>query len=126
MKISYALSRYVCIGAGPLLARTPIPAAIALDRAAAARAGVSAEVLNLALSAVTCGVTSGELATPATLTLIDYSLPSTQPRLWVFDLRSGRMLFKELVAHGRNSGNMRRVFPTSWSRDRAGMFDGET
>jgi len=65
---------------------------------------VSAEVLNLALNAVRCGVISGELATPRTLTLIDYSLPSTQPRLWVFDLRSGRTLFKELVAHGRNSG----------------------
>ncbi len=95
----------VCIGAGPLLARTAVPAAIALDRTAAAHAGVSADVLNLALNAVTCGVTSGELATPPTLTLIDYSLPSTQPRLWVFDLRSGRMLFKELVAHGRNSGD---------------------
>ena len=95
----------VCIGAGPLLARTPIPAGITLDRTAAASAGVSADVLNLALSAVTCGVASGELATPPTLTLIDYSLPSTQPRLWVFDLRSGRMLFKELVAHGRNSGD---------------------
>jgi len=95
----------VCIGAAPLLARTPIPAGITLDRTAAANAGVSADVLNLALSALTCGVASGELATPPTLTLIDYSLPSTQPRLWVFDLRSGRMLFKELVAHGRNSGD---------------------
>ena len=95
----------VYIGAGPLLARAPVPAAITLDRVAAARAGVSADVLNLALSAVTCGVTSGDLATPPTLTLIDYSRPSTQPRLWVFDLRSGRMLFKELVAHGRNSGD---------------------
>ncbi len=95
----------VCIGAAPLSARTPASTAIALDRPAAVRAGVSAEVLNLALNAVTCGVTSGDLATPATLTLIDYSLPSTQPRLWVFDLQSGRLLFKELVAHGRNSGD---------------------
>lgn len=95
----------VGIGAGPLWARTPVSAAITLDRTAAARAGVSADVLNLALNAVRCGVTSGELVMPPTLTLIDYSLPSTQPRMWVFDLRSGRMLFKELVAHGRNSGD---------------------
>jgi hypothetical protein len=39
------------------------------------------------------------------LTVIDYSLPSTTPRLWVFDVASGRMLFKELVAHGRNTGD---------------------
>ena len=25
--------------------------------------------------------------------------------MWVFDLRSGQLLFKELVAHGRNSGD---------------------
>lgn len=36
--------------------------------------------------------------------LIDYSRPSTEPRLWVFDLRRNRLLFEELVAHGKNSG----------------------
>ena len=38
------------------------------------------------------------------LAVIDYSLPSTQPRLWVFDLDRGRLLFEELVAHGRGTG----------------------
>ena len=38
------------------------------------------------------------------LAVIDYSLPSTQPRLWVFDVERGRLLFQELVAHGRNTG----------------------
>ena len=56
------------------------------------------------MNAVTCGIASGDLVAPPTLTLIDYSLPSARPRLWVFDLRSGQLLFKELVAHGRNSG----------------------
>jgi L,D-transpeptidase catalytic domain len=77
---------------------------LAVDRAAAMKSGVSADVLNLAVRAVSCGIASGDLQTPPTLTLIDYSLPSTTPRLWVFDLRSGRLLFNELVAHGRNSG----------------------
>ena len=37
--------------------------------------------------------------------------PSTEPRLWVFDLNSGDMLFKELVAHGRHTGdNLARHF----------------
>ena len=79
--------------------------AIAVDRAAAIKSGVSTDVLNLALGAVSCGIASGDLQTPPTLTLIDYSLPSTTPRLWVFDLRSGKLLFNELVAHGRNSGD---------------------
>ena len=78
---------------------------ITVNRVAASRSGVSPEVLNLALGAVACGVAAGDLELPPTLTLIDYSLPSTTPRLWVFDLPTGELLFKELVAHGRNSGD---------------------
>ena len=78
---------------------------ITVDRVAAMKSGVSADVLNLALGAMSCGIESGDLQAPPTLTLIDYSLPSTTPRLWVFDLRSGKLLFNELVAHGRNSGD---------------------
>ncbi len=87
------------------LSRTDTASAPRLDRDMAMRAGVSATVLDLAMNAVSCGLASGDLASPPTLTLIDYSLPSASPRLWVFDLRSGQLLFKELVAHGRNSGD---------------------
>src|SRR4030095_15658348 len=96
------------------VARTPVAEAripnpesplVAVDRAAAMKSGVSADVLTLALGAVACGLASGDIETPPTLTLIDYSLPSTTPRLWVFDLHSGKLLFNELVAHGRNSGD---------------------
>ena len=41
------------------------------------------------------------------LSVIDYSRPSTEPRLWVFDLAHQRLLFEEWVAHGRNSGEHR-------------------
>ena len=63
------------------------------------------DVLSLAMKAVSCGVASGALQAPPTLTLIDYSLPSTTPRLWVFDLHTRKILFHELVAHGKNSGD---------------------
>ena len=46
------------------------------------------------------------------LTIVDYSKPSTQPRLWVIDLKSDQVTFHTLVAHGQNSGwNV----PTSFS-----------
>lgn len=85
-------------------ARTEEASGLNIDREMAVRSGVSAQALDLAMSAVNCGLASGDLVLPPTLTVIDYSLPSSQPRLWVFDLHSGQLLFKELVAHGRNSG----------------------
>lgn len=38
------------------------------------------------------------------LTIVDYSKPSTQKRLFVLDMTTGEMLFNSLVAHGRKSG----------------------
>ena len=77
----------------------------AIDMVAAEEEGVSPDVLQMALGAIHCATTSGDLAPPPTLTLIDYSRPSVEPRLWVFELGTGRLLFKELVAHGRNTGD---------------------
>ena len=36
--------------------------------------------------------------------MIDFSRPSTEKRMWVYDLRSRELLFHEHVAHGRGSG----------------------
>ena len=90
-------------GAGSVPVRALAMSALAVVDAAPM--GLAPDVLSLAVGAVTCAVSSGDIETPRTLTVIDYSLPSTTPRLWVFDVASGRMLFKELVAHGRNTGD---------------------
>jgi hypothetical protein len=62
-------------------------------------------VFNLALNAASCAVQAGKTAPPTTLTVIDYTKPSTQKRLWVVDLRTHALLYEELVAHGQGSGN---------------------
>jgi hypothetical protein len=67
-------------------------------------AGISPQVLDLALAAVQCATTRGDIDAPPTLTIIDYSRPSVEPRLWVFDMNRRELLFNELVAHGRNTG----------------------
>ncbi|HVH58615.1 MAG TPA: murein L,D-transpeptidase catalytic domain family protein [Vicinamibacterales bacterium] len=64
---------------------------------------VEGDVFSLALASAEKAVQRGE-ADPATLTVIDFSRPSTAPRLWVYDLRRRKLLFSEHVAHGRNSG----------------------
>jgi hypothetical protein len=66
-----------------------------------------AEVLRLALDASGCAARKGLVKRSELLTVIDYSLPSTEPRLFVFDLAARRLLFHELVAHGRTSGGMK-------------------
>lgn len=62
------------------------------------------DVLHHALRATDCARQAGHEASARRLTVIDYSLPSTERRLWVFDLVSGDLLHHELVAHGRGTG----------------------
>jgi hypothetical protein len=71
-------------------------------------------VFDMALSAASCAVKSGAIPDLGTLTVIDYSRPSTQKRLWVFDLRTRALLFEELVAHGSGSGDN---LPTLFSNE---------
>src|SRR5687767_12444124 len=67
--------------------------------------GLSPKVLSRALDAVAAARASGFSGRDDLLTVIDYSLPSTKPRLWVLDLANGKVLFRELVAHGQGSGD---------------------
>jgi hypothetical protein len=65
--------------------------------------GAKANVIHLAVAAMQCA-TSDAKSAPKTLAVIDYSLPSSQQRLWVFDLAQRKLILQEYVAHGRNSG----------------------
>jgi hypothetical protein len=38
------------------------------------------------------------------LTVVDFSLSSTEERMWVIDMKTQQVILKSLVAHGRNSG----------------------
>ena len=66
---------------------------------------LDATVLRLALNAAACAREAGSVMNERLLTVIDYSRPSTQPRLWVLDLARERVLFEERVAHGQGSGD---------------------
>lgn len=61
------------------------------------------QVLKLALSAYNKATKSGAVKKHI-LTVIDYSLPSSAQRMWIFDVEHERLLYNTYVAHGKNSG----------------------
>ena len=72
---------------------------------------IEMDVFEMALGAASCAVRTGAVGNPTTLTVIDYSKPSSEKRLWVFDLKSRELIYEELVAHGQGSGaNMATQF----------------
>jgi hypothetical protein len=75
---------------------------------------IDPHVFATAMDAASAAVAKGQVSSPATLTVIDYTRPSTEKRMWVYDLRSHALLFDEWVAHGRGSG---KTMATSFSNE---------
>lgn len=101
-----ALDRFGFFITALLLSTTSVLPAYADSLEAAlvkAAPNANAKVIALAVRASQCSLAQGT-APVQRLAVIDYSLPSTEQRLWVFDLKQRKLLFHELVAHGRNSG----------------------
>jgi hypothetical protein len=102
--------------AGPVAAPIPPPSRVRtsfdVDAWQGTRLGnLPPTVLKLALGASRCAVAAGDVASPSTLTIIDYSRASTEARLWVLDLATRTLLYEELVSHGQGSGgNYATVF----------------
>lgn len=86
----------------PLLAATAQQDVLLRDLARVAP-GLNQQALRHALAAMQCAVNHG--TEPARrLAVIDYSRPSSERRLWIFDLQRKRLLLRDFVAHGRASG----------------------
>ncbi len=78
---------------------------VLLSKLANSAPNINRLVLKSALQASRCAVSNG-VETPDRLAVIDFSLPSSEKRLWIFDLAKGRLVLRELVAHGKNSGDL--------------------
>ncbi|PHQ80259.1 MAG: hypothetical protein COB66_05170 [Coxiella sp. (in: Bacteria)] len=70
----------------------------------AAEAGLNAHVLGEALNGYHWAKSHGDVHNSNILTVVDYTKPSTDKRLWVLNLNTNKVLMHALVAHGHNSG----------------------
>jgi hypothetical protein len=93
-----------CLAVAPARADEAGPERARLAALAQAAPDLDRGVLERALRAAGCAERRGLLEDPDTLTVIDYTRPSTEPRLFVLDVEPPALLHEELVAHGRGTG----------------------
>jgi len=66
--------------------------------------GLDKNVLDHALTGYHWAVSHGYVRNPDILTIVDFSMPSYEKRLWVVDVKSGKQLMNLYTTHGSHSG----------------------
>lgn len=66
--------------------------------------GIPAPAINLALNGYFALKSKKLLQNDSLLTIVDFSSPSTERRLFILDLKNQKIVKNTLVAHGKNSG----------------------
>lgn len=83
--------------------------------------GIAAEVWTHALAAHHLASVEGRTQS-ALLTIIDYSFPATERRLWVVNTETGQVLETEFVAHGTGSGGrLATHFSNRWGTHQSSL-----
>ena len=103
--LAVGLALAVCLGHPAATRASGMTESAVVERVVESTGGPARAALKAAMQAYQRAEQAGLIANPGLLTLIDYTRPSLDRRLWVIDLRSGQVLFNELVAHGRGSGD---------------------
>lgn len=67
---------------------------------------VSSEAMKYALTGYAALNEAGKILQKDIITIVDFSKPSTQERLFVINLKTKSIIAKSLCAHGRNSGEI--------------------
>jgi hypothetical protein len=83
----------------PLLASTPV------QNFLHSISSVSQDALKYALAGYASLLEKGKIGRKDIITIVDFSKPSTQERLFVINLRTKKVLIQSLCAHGKNSGD---------------------
>lgn len=70
------------------------------------KAGMNPQVFDLALKGFNKLANAGKLNNTNKITIIDFSQPSTEKRLYVIDLEKKQILFQSVVSHGSGTGTL--------------------
>jgi hypothetical protein len=68
--------------------------------------GLCEEAYQLAMKGYANLLSSGRIINQQIISIIDFTKPSTEKRLYIIDIASGKLLFNTYVAHGQNSGGV--------------------
>lgn len=68
--------------------------------------GLSRQAFQYAMKGYETLLQHGKLANTQIMTIVDFSKPSTEKRLYVLDLENMKLLYQSYVSHGRNSGKL--------------------
>lgn len=68
--------------------------------------GLSKKAFQYALKGYDYLLEQGKLTNANILTIVDFSKPSTEKRMYVIDMENLKVLYQTYVAHGRNSGKL--------------------
>ena len=79
---------------------------------------LSKDIFSLAIKGLKKLEAEGKLNNPNIITIADYSQSSSKKRLYVIDLKIGKLLFNTYVAHGRNTGE---EFAKSFSNEEGSL-----
>ena len=66
--------------------------------------GLSRQAYEFACKGFNRLISEGRVLNDSILSIVDFSEPSSEKRLFILDIRHYKVLFNTLVAHGRNSG----------------------
>lgn len=66
-------------------------------------AGLSPQTLKVSIKAYNWAKANGYIKKPI-MTVVDFHQPSNKKRLWIIDMRNGKLLFNGYVAQGKGSG----------------------
>ena len=82
----------------------PLPKEQLYQKLALDQRGLSKKAFDLAVKGFEKLLASGKLMNSAVLSIVDFSLPSSQKRLFVINMITQELIFYDYVAHGKNSG----------------------